>query len=92
LSEDLKVRNLRERIVEAARNEREGLLIIPMGVFLVSAGLIIGVVGNHSLALVGGIFATVFGAISTLFGFYVSVHYAHQYNNLLKELDTTAQS
>jgi len=73
-----------------ARNERNGLLIFQMGVVLVSAGVIISVLGNNSLAYIGGIFFMVLGTFSTVFGFYVSVHYAHQYNNLLKELDTIA--
>jgi hypothetical protein len=87
LSEDGKSGNLRERIIEAARNERNGLLIILMGVFLANAGLIIIVIGSNGVAYAGGIFMTL-GILSTLFGFYVSVHYAHQYNNLLQELDT----
>ena len=91
LSEDAKSGNLGERIVDAARNERNGLLIIPMGVFLVSAGLIISVVGNSGFAYFGGIVIMALGVLSTAFGFYVSVHYAHQYNNLLKEIDTAAQ-
>ena len=73
-----------------ARNERNGLLIFQMGVVLVCAGVIISVLGNNIVAYIGGIFFIVLGTLSTLFGFYVSVHYAHQYNNLLKELDTIA--
>jgi len=78
---------LEERIVEVARNERNGLLIISMGVFLVSAGLIFSVIGSSELAYFGGIFVSVLGIFSTLFGFYVAVHYAYQYNDLLKELE-----
>jgi hypothetical protein len=78
---------LKERIVEVARNERNGLLIISMGVFLVSAGLIFSVIGSSGLAYFGGIFVSVLGIFSTLFGFYVAVHYAYQYNDLLKELE-----
>ena len=77
---------LKERIVEVARNERNGLLIISMGVFLVSAGLIFSVIGSSGLAYFGGIFVSALGVFSTLFGFYVAVHYAHQYNALLREL------
>ena len=88
LSEEAK-RDLRERIMVVARNERNGLLIIPMGVFLAGAGLIFGALGNSGLAYVVGIFVSVLGVFSTVFGFYVSVHYAHQYNNLLKELERT---
>jgi hypothetical protein len=90
LSEDLKSGNLRERITDVARNERNGLLIFQMGVVLVCAGIIISVLGNNSVAYVGGIFSIILGTLSTVFGFYVSVHYAHQYNSLLNELDTTA--
>jgi hypothetical protein len=78
---------LKERIVEVARNERNGLLIISMGVFLVSTGLIFSVIGSSGLAYFGGIFVSVLGIFSTLFGFYVAVHYAYQYNDLLKELE-----
>ncbi len=91
LPEDVKSRNLVPRIMDAARNERNGLLIIPVGVFLVSVGLIISVVGNNTVAYIGGIFVMVLGLFSTILGFYVSVHYAHQYNKLLKELDTIAK-
>ena len=73
-----------------ARNERNGLLIFQMGVVLVCAGVAISVLGNNSIAYIGGIFFAVLGTLSTVFGFYVSVHYAHQYNNLLRELDTLA--
>jgi hypothetical protein len=78
---------LKERIVKVARNERNGLLIIPMGVFLVSAGLIFSVIGSNELAYFGGIFVSALGIFSTVFGFYVAMHYAHQYNDLLKELE-----
>ena len=90
LSEDVKLKSLRERIIDVARNERNGLLIFQMGVVLACAGVIISVLGNNIVAYIGGIFFIVLGTLSTVFGFYVSVHYAHQYNNLLKELDTIA--
>ncbi|HLB99773.1 MAG TPA: hypothetical protein VJL33_00440 [Candidatus Bathyarchaeia archaeon] len=90
MSEDVKLKSLRERIIDVARNERNGLLIFQMGVVLVSAGVIISVLGNNNVVHIGGIFFIVLGTLSTIFGFYVSVHYAHQYNNLLKELDTIA--
>ena len=91
LSEDVNSRTLSERIMDVVRNERNGLLIFQMGVVLVCAGVVISVLGNNSVAYVGGIFFIVLGTLSTVFGFYVSVHYAHQYNNLLKELDTIAK-
>ena len=90
LSENAKLNTLRERITDVARNERNGLLIFQMGVVLVCAGVIISVLGNNSVAYIAGIFAMVLGTLSTVFGFYVTVHYAHQYNNLLKESDTRA--
>ena len=85
LSEDGKQGNVRERILEAARNERNGLLIILMGVFLANAGLIIIAIGSNAVAYAGGFFMAL-GILSTLFGFYVSVHYANQYNNLLQRI------
>jgi len=87
LSEDVKLESLRERIIDVARNERNSLRIFQMGVVLVCAGIIISVLGNNSVAYFGGIFFIILGTISTVFGFYVSVHYAHQYNTLLKESD-----
>jgi hypothetical protein len=86
LADDAK---LRERIIDVARNERNGLLIIPIGVFLAGAGLIFSAIGNSELACFGGIFVSALGIFSTLFGFYVAAHYAHQYNDLLKELEHT---
>ena len=87
LSEIEKLTDLKERIIDVARNERSGLLIIPLGVFLVGAGLIFNIIGSNSFAHIGGILVSGLGVFSTLFGFYVSVHYAHQYNNLLDELE-----
>lgn len=84
LSDDAK---LRERIIEVARNERNGLLIIPLGVFLVGSGLIFSAVANNGLCYFGGISISSLGVFSTLFGFYVSVHYARKYNDLLRELE-----
>jgi hypothetical protein len=73
LSEDAKLRSLKERIIDVARNERNGLLMFQMGVFLVFAGAIISVLGNNSLAYIGGIFFMVLGTLSTMFGFYVTL-------------------
>ena len=90
LSEGVNSRALSERFMDVVRNERNGLLIFQMGFVLVCAGVVISVLGNNSVAYFGGIFFIVLGTVSTVFGFYLSVHYAHQYNNLLKELDTIA--
>ena len=87
LSEPENSRSLSEKITDVARNERNGLLVFQMGVVLVCAGVIVSVLGCNSMACVGGVFFIVLGTVSTVFGFYVSIHYAHQYNNLLKELD-----
>ena len=84
LSDDTK---LRERIVDVARNERNGLLIILLSVFLVGAGLIFSAIGKNGISYFGGISISALGIFSTLFGFYVSVHYARKYNDLLKELE-----
>jgi hypothetical protein len=61
-----------------------------MGVVLACSGVIISVLGNSIIAYVSGIFFIIIGTLSTVFGFYVSVHYAHQHNKLLEELDTLA--
>jgi hypothetical protein len=89
LSEDTKLRDLRERIRDVTVNERNGLLIITMGVFLFCLGLVFSAIVNNSLVFIGGIFSSALGIFSTLFGFYVAAHYAHQYNNLQKELEHT---
>jgi hypothetical protein len=88
LIENTESKDLGQRITDVARNEKNGLLIILMGAFLVSAGLIISVIGNSSITYIGGLFCAVLGVFSTIFGFYVSVRYARQYNRLLKELET----
>jgi len=77
---------LSEKIIDVARNERNGLLIIIMGVFLALSGLIFSMIGSSGLGYFGGILVSALGIFSTLLGFYVTVHYAHQYNELLKEL------
>jgi hypothetical protein len=89
LPEDAKLKDLRERVIDAATNERNGLLIIPAGVLLVGLGLIFSVIGSSGLAYFGGIAVSALGTFSTLLGFYVTAHYAHQYNDLLKELEHT---
>lgn len=86
-SENRKLDDLRGRIADASRNEKNGLLMILMGVFLTSAGLIISVIVDSTLAFVGGVLVAFLGVFSTMFGFYVSAHFAHQYTNLLRELD-----
>jgi hypothetical protein len=77
---------LREKIIDVARNEKNGLLIIATGVFLAFSGLIFSVVGGNGLAFYGGNFVSALGIFSTLLGFYVAVHYAHLYNELLQEV------
>jgi hypothetical protein len=90
LSEDAQSRNLKELITDVARNERNGLLIFQMGIVLVFGGAIINILSNTIVATVSGIFFVTVGTLSTAIGFYVSVHYAHQYNNLLKESNKSA--
>ena len=87
MSEDTKLTELKERIRDVTINERNGLLIITMGVLLFCLSIVFIAVVNNSLVFVGGMFSSALGVFSTLFGFYVVVHYAHQYNNLQKELE-----
>lgn len=89
LPDDAKLKDLKARIIDVAENERNGLLIIIMGVLLAGSGLIFSVIGGSGLAYFGGILISALGFFSTLLGFYVAVHYAHQYNDLLKELART---
>jgi uncharacterized membrane protein len=78
---------LRKRIMEAARNEKSGLLIIPLGVFITFAGLIFSVIWSSGLAIFAGFFVVALGIFSTFFGFFLTAHYAHRYNDLLRELE-----
>jgi hypothetical protein len=89
LHDDAKLEDLRGKITGVARNERTSLLVIPMGVFLVGVGLIFSIIGGSELAYFGGLVISSLGIFSTLFGFCMTVHYAHQYNDLLKELAHT---
>ena len=89
LSEDTKLTELKERIRDVTINERNGLLIIAMGVFLFCLGSVFSAIVNNSLAFIGGIFSSALGIFSAFFGFYVAAHYAHQYNSLQKELEHT---
>jgi ABC-type Fe3+-siderophore transport system permease subunit len=89
LSDDMRLKELKDRIIDVAANERNGLLIIILGVFLAVSGLIFTVVVDSGLAHFGGISVSGLGIFMTLFGFYVVVHYTHQYNALLKELGRT---
>ena len=87
LSEDTKLGDLRERITNVAVNEKNGLRIISMSIFLVCLGFVFSALVNNSFVFIGGTFISALGILSTLFGFYISVHYVRQYNNLLKELE-----
>ena len=89
LPNDAKLKDLRAKIREVARYERTSLLIIPMGVFLIGVGLIFSIIGGSELAYFGGLVISSLGIFSTFFGFYMTVHYAHLYNDLLKELAYT---
>jgi hypothetical protein len=89
LHDDAKLEDLRGKITDVARNERTGLLVIPMGVFLVGVGLIFSIIGGSELAYFGGLVISSLGIFSTLFGFCMTVHYTHQYNDLLEELAHT---
>ena len=85
VSEETKFSQIQEKLSDTAMNERNGLRIIVMGVFLTCAGLIFSAIFNNIVAYVGGAFLTMLGVFSTLFGFYVSVHYSRLYNDLLRD-------
>ena len=89
LTDELKLKDLREQIIDVARNERNGLLMFEMGVFLFFAGIIVRVLENNVVAQIGGLFFIALGTLSTVLGFYVTVNYSRQYNNLLKALAHT---
>jgi hypothetical protein len=57
------------------------------GVFLFCLGLVFSALVNNRFVFIGGILSLTLGIFSTLFGFYVAGHYAHQYNNLQKVLE-----
>ncbi len=88
MPKDAELEDLRGRIINVARNERYGLLIIQLGVFLVVGGLVIGVLGGSSYSQIGTIAVVLLGVSSTFVGFFVTAHYAHEYNSLLRELHT----
>jgi F0F1-type ATP synthase assembly protein I len=92
LSENVTLVGLRDRIVDAARNERYGLLIVTASVVLISAGLIISAVGDNSVSSVAGILAAALGTISLTFGFYHVVSCSRRYNKLLEEFYAVATS
>jgi len=91
LSEDAKLNSLRERILDAVRNEKNGVVIFSMGAVLVYLGLVISVLWNSTFIYVLGVFAAVLGTISTILGFYVAIHFARRYNSLLKEVSDVAE-
>ncbi len=88
LSENVRLENLSERIEDAARNERNGLHMISMGFTLAALGMVADVLVQNLAATVVGVFSLVLGTVSTLFGFYATVHYSHQYNKLIEEAST----
>ncbi len=90
LSENPTLLSLTYRIVEAAKNERYGLLIISASAVLLNAGFIISVVGNNIVSGIAGILAASFGTISLIFGFYHVVSCSRRYNKLLEEFYATA--
>jgi hypothetical protein len=78
-------------IIEVTGNEIRGLLILIVGVFLAGVCLIFSAMGKSGFPFFGGIFISALGIFSAIIGFYVSVHYAHKYSDLLKELEHTQQ-
>lgn len=91
MSEDVRLNSLRERIVDAMRNEKNGVVIFSMGAALVYLGLVISVLGNSAFAYVLGVFAIVLGTVSTILGFYVALHFTRRCNSLLKEVSDIAE-
>ena len=87
LSTDTTSKELRKRIMETAKKERSGLLIIPLGVFITFVGLIFSVILSSGLAIFADVFVVALGTFSTFLGFFLTVHYAHRYNDLLRELE-----
>src|SRR5512139_545891 len=77
---------LRDRIVDAAKNERYGLLIISASVVLLNTGLVINVIGNNIVSSIAGILAAALGTASLMFGFYHVMSCSRLYNKLLEEL------
>ena len=78
--------------MEAAKNERYGLLIVSASAVLLNAGLVISVVGNNFVSGVAGILAAALGTISLIFGFYHVVSCSRRYNKLLEEFYAVATS
>ena len=90
MSEDGRLNDLRERILEAVRNEKNGVTIFSMGAVLVYVGLVISLLGNSILTSITGILAVCLGTVSTFLGFYLTLHFARRYNNLLEEVNSPA--
>ncbi len=76
--------------MEAAKNERYGLLIVSASAVLLNAGLIISVVGNNIVSGIAGTLAAALGILSLIFGFCHVVSCSRRYNKLLEEFYAVA--
>jgi uncharacterized membrane protein YedE/YeeE len=92
LSEDAKLAYLQEKIEDAKRNERLGPSGIVMGGVFVGVGIVFNIIWNNTVTMLGGISLIALGIFFFVFGIYVSGHYAGQYKNLMKELESMATS
>lgn len=92
MSEDAKLAYLQEKIKDAKRNERLGPSGMVMGGVSVGAGVVFNIIWNNTVTYIGGILLIVLGIICFIVGIYMSGHYAGQYKNLMKELESMATS
>jgi hypothetical protein len=92
LSEEVKLAYLQEKIKDAKRNERVGASGIVMGGVFVGVGIVFNIIWNNTVTMLGGISLIALGIFFFVFGIYVSGHYAGQYKNLMKELESMATS
>ena len=90
MSEEAKLAYLQEKIKDVKRNEKMGALGIVMGGAFVGIGIVFNGLGDIVNFLVG--ISIVLGIFFFVFGIYVSGHYASQYKNLMKELESMTVS
>jgi len=85
LSEQAKMAHLQEKIKRAKSNKRAGAVSMILGVVSISAGIMVNRTGQS----LGFIAMGALGIFLFVYGLYASVRYSREYDNTMKELQST---
>ncbi len=90
MSEDAKLAYLQEKIREAKRNERTGLITMFLGGLSIVLGISFNIIWNNSFTFFGVVSLIILGVFMFILGIYASGHYNGQYRDLMGEFEKLA--